>query len=166
VNFSGEVTATDEMIKGFGKNIFDNIEIKNNVKVELFDEFGNLKECREVHNATTVKGKYIIADQLLDSPTIAKPGWMEIGTGVPGDTLLGAYAPGSRSAISTKTRNNNVVTMVCTFAAGAGTGVIIEAGVFNTAEENAEIMLASASFAVVTKTAVDTLTITWAITIN
>lgn len=166
MNFRGEVKATDEMIKGFGKNLFENIEIKNNVKIELFDEFGNLKDCREVHNATTVAGKYIIADQLLDAPTIAKPGWMEIGTGIPSATLLGAYAPGSRTAISTKSRVDNVVTMVCTIPAGAGVGVIIEAGVFNVVTENTGIMLASASFAVVTKTAVDTLTITWTITIN
>jgi len=45
-----------------------------NIKLELFDEKGVLKEVREVHNATTTLGKEVVADQLLAAPTVAKPG--------------------------------------------------------------------------------------------
>ncbi len=160
------VSAVDKMVMGLGKNIFDKVLIENNVKIELFDESGKLKDCKEIHNTTTTVGKYLIADQLLAAPSYAKPGWMEVGTGVPTATLLGTYIAGSRTALSAKTRTDNVVTMVCTFAAGVGTGAITEAGIFNVVTENTETMLVSATFGVVTKAATDSLTITWTLTIN
>jgi len=166
MNVKEIISVLDKMIMGLGKNVFDKVKIENNVKIELFDEFGNLKDYREIHNTTTTSGKYLIADQLLDSPTYAKPGWMEVGTSTPSATLLGAYIAGSRTALSSKTRSDNVVTMVCTFAAGVGTGAITEAGIFNVATENTVTMLVSSNFGVVTKAATDSLTITWTLTIN
>jgi len=156
----------DGAASGVGKSLFDSMKAKGHIKFELFDVNGNLKLVKEIDNTVSAAGKNMIAEQLLASPTIAKPGWMEVGTGVPTATLLGTYIAGSRTALSAKTRTDNVVTMVCTFAAGVGTGAITEAGVFNTATENAADMILYTNFGVITKAATDSLTITWTLTIN
>ena len=154
----------DEMTMAMGKGIQSVMAPWANMKLELFDERGNLKDVREVHNTVTTAGKYGAADQILGSPTLAKAGWMEVGTGTPSGTLLGAYISGSRTALDSKTRNNAVVTMVCTFAAGVGTGAITEAGVFDVVTENTVNMWLSASFAAVNKAAGDSLVVTWTLT--
>ena len=92
------------------------IKVTENVKLELFDSEGRRKDVREIHNTTTALGKELLADQLLASPTVAKPGWMEVGTSTPTASLLGSYISGSRTALSSKTRAGNVVTFVCLFA--------------------------------------------------
>lgn len=161
-----KLNAVDVVMTGVGKNVLDMLSIKGHVKFELFDKDGNLKEIKEIHNTVSSVGKNMIADQLLDSPTIAVPGWMEVGTGTPGATKLGAYIAGSRTAFSSKTRNDNVVTMITTFAAGVGTGAITEAGVFNVVTEDTADMILYTNFAVINKAATDSLTITWTLTVN
>jgi len=137
-----------------------------NVLIELFDEKGNLKDKREVHNTITTAGKAGIMDQIIASPTLPKVGWMELGTGTPTSTLLGAYISGSRVALTSKTRSTNVITMIGDFAAGVGTGAITEAGTFDIATQNTVNMWMSVSFGVVTKTASDALKCTWTLTGN
>jgi len=154
----------DKMTMALGKGIKDSLAPRVNMKLELFDEHGNLKDIREVHNTVTTAGKYGAADQILASPTLAKPGWMELGTGTPGGTLLGAYISGSRTALDSKTRNNAVVTMITTFGAGVGTGAITEAGVFDVVTQNTVNMWLSASFSVINKAAGDSLVVTWTLT--
>jgi hypothetical protein len=127
---------------------------------------GNLKEIRKVHNTVTTAGKNGLMDQILGTPTLAKPGWMELGTGSPAATLLGAYISGSRVALTSKLRTDNVVTMVGDWTAGVGTGAITEAGVFDVVTQNTVNMWMSASFAVVNKGASDSLKITWTLTGN
>jgi hypothetical protein len=154
----------DKMTMGVGKGLNDAIVPFGKFKLELYDSQGNLKDIREILNTVTNGGKYGAADQVLASPTLAKPGWMELGTGTPGATLLGAYISGSRTALDSKTRNNAVVTMVCTFGAGVGTGAITEAGVFDVVTQNTVNMWLSASFSVVNKAAGDSLVVTWTLT--
>jgi hypothetical protein len=89
---------------------------------------------------------------------------MEVGTGTPSATLLGAYITGSRTALSAKTRTGAAVEMKCTFAAGVGTGAITEAGIFSVVTENTAVMYCSASFGVITKGAADSLEIVWTVT--
>ena len=145
----------------------ENVSFLTNVKVELFDSNGNLKQLEEVHNTTTTLGKQGIADQLLASPTLAKVGWAELGTGTGGTTLLNAYISGSRTAFTSKTRGANaIVTCVTDFAAGVGTGAITEAGMFNISTQNTGDMWTYASFAVINKGASDTLKLTWTITVG
>lgn len=138
---------------------------KVNVKFELFDENGNLKSVQEVHSAVTTAGKNGIADQVLASPSLAKPTHMELGTGTGGTTTLNAYVSGSRQALTSKTRANAVVTMVGNFAAGVGTGTLTEAGIFDSATQNAGNMWVYATFTAIPKGASDTLQITWTLTI-
>jgi hypothetical protein len=93
-------------------------------------------------------------------------GWMELGTGTGGTTLLNAYITGSRVAFTSKTRNTNVVTVVGTFGAGVGTGAITEAGTFDVVTQNSGNLWMYSTFAAINKSANDSLVITWQLTCN
>jgi hypothetical protein len=156
---------TDKIVTVMGKGFNEGLSPRFNMKLELYDSVGNIKEVRNVHNTVTTVGKNGIADQLLASPTVAKPGWMELGEGTPSTTLLGNYVIGSRVALTSKLRTDNVVTMVGDWGAAVGTGAITEAGIFNIATENTAAMFCSSVFSVVNKGAGDVLKITWTITV-
>jgi hypothetical protein len=83
-----------------------------------------------------------------------------------GQSLLNAYISESRTAFDSKTRNNNVITIVTTYAAGVGTGSVTEAALFDVVTQNTANMWAYGSFIVKNKEASDTMQITWTITIN
>jgi hypothetical protein len=154
----------DKLAIGSGKGIVSPLNLKANCYVKLFDKDGNLKDYREVHNTVTNAGKYGIMDQILATPTLAKIGWCELGTGTGGTTKLNAYIIGSRNAFTSKTRTNAVVTTVTDWAAADGTGAITEAGLFDVVTEDTVNMWCYATFAVINKGALDTLQITWTIT--
>jgi len=143
----------------------ENYKLKVNVKFQLFDSEGNLKTTRRLHNAKTNNAVYGLLDQLLDTPTLAKVGYMELGTGTPTATLLGAYIAGSRTAI-TKIRTLNVATITCVFDVGIGTGTITEAALFDTATENTANMWCSATnFTPIIKGLLEILIIDWNLTL-
>ena len=156
----------DKIVMGLGKGIKDGSFLKSNCFIELFGSDGKRKDFREVHNTVTVAGLAGVADQVLASPTLAKVGWMELGTGSPSGTKLGAYISGSRNALTSKTRSAGVITLVGDWAAGDGTGAITEAGTFDVVTEDTVNMWMSATFAVINKGASDTLTITWTLTLS
>jgi len=140
----------------------EEVKIEDNVHIILRDENGNIKDERHIHNTLTTYGKEGLADLILASPAVTKPGWMAIGTGTPAATLLGAE--NARVAFTSKTRSGAVVTMIGTYAAGTGTGTIIEAGLFDVVTANTVNMWASTTFGAITKGALDSLEITWTIT--
>lgn len=140
----------------------DGLEIQDNVHIVLRGPDGKIKH-ESTHNTVTTAGKQGAADQILASPTLAKPGWMAIGTGSPAATLLGTEI--DRNALTSKTRGANaIVTMVGDWAAGDGTGAITEAGIFDVVTANTVNMWTSASFSVINKGALDTLSISWTLT--
>jgi len=141
----------------------EEVTLKDNVHIILRDPDGNIKH-ESVHNTVTAAGKNGIADQILTTPTLPKPGWMAIGTGSPGATLLGAEI--DRNALTSKTRSGAIVTMVGDWAAGDGTGAITEAGIFDVVTANTVNMWVSASFTAINKAAADTLQITWTLTVS
>lgn len=136
------------------------VPVSGKLTLVLKDANGKVKDIR-VANTVTTAGKNAIADQLLASPSLAKPTHMAVGTGSPSATALGAEL--DRNAFTTKTRSTNVVTMVGDWAAGDGTGAITEAGVFDAASGGN--MHLSASFSVINKGASDTLGISWTLTV-
>lgn len=145
----------------------DNVEansqkIKYTLRQILTDEHGNVKLDRSFHNTVTTAGKNAIADQLLASPTLGKPTHMALGTGTPSGTALGTEL--DRNALTSKTRNNAVVTMVGDWAAGDGTGTITESGIFDASSSGN--MHLSVSFGAVTKGANDALQHIWTLTIS
>jgi len=144
----------------------DQINVKGTVRIELFNEKGELKDKREIcENLVINMGLYHIADQMSDKGE-AVMSHMAIGTGttapVAGDTILQAEL--DRNALTSKTQgtaaDQNKVTYIGDWAAGDGTGAAItEAGIFNAA--TAGVMLARITFSAINKAANDTLRITW-----
>lgn len=156
-------TVKDEISMGVNKGMASALGIYANMHVQLFDETGNLKDERFIKNTVTTAGKNGVANQILAAPTLAKMGWMAIGTGTPAATLLGAEV--ARVAFDSKTAPAAVVTVVATFPAGTGTGAITEAGTFDVVTANTVNMWMSASFSVVNKGALDSIVITWTLTV-
>lgn len=160
----------DEVSFQTGKGWKDGLIMRGVMEARLFDKDGALKATRKVHNTVTTLGHKMAADQLLASPAVAKPGWMEVGTGTgqdAADSTLATYIADSRTALDSKTRGANaIVTMVCTFPAGTGTGAITEAGVFNVVTDNTTDMILYSSFAAINKAAGDSLVITWTLTFS
>lgn len=137
---------------------------RSNVILTLYDRVRMIKNTTKIHNVVTDVGLASIMEQLLNAPTIEVPTHMELGTGTPTATKLGAYIPDSRTALTSKIRSGVVLTMRCTFAPGVGTGNITEAGVFNIATQNTGDMYVSASFDTITKGATDSLEVAWTMT--
>jgi len=148
-----------------GKGFIDSVGLCGNVVAELFDSSGKLIDRREVKNLVTVLGHQMAADQILASPAVVTPGWMELGTGSgqdANDSTLATYIAGSRTVLDSKTRGANaIITMVCTFPAGTGTGAVTEAGTFNVVTQNTTDLIMYSSFSVINKGAGDSLVVTW-----
>lgn len=142
----------------------DLIKVTGDLEVTLSDEFGNVKETFNFKNLVVTTGKNHIAARLGSSATAISH--MAIGSGTvdpaASDTTLGTEL--GRVALTSTTVNTNVVTYVATFGAGVGTGAVTEAGLFNAA--SAGTMLCRTKFSVINKSASDTLTISWNVTIN
>lgn len=146
--------------------------MSGHIKIELTDKHGKSRTVVDKKNTFTDVGDAHVADQLSVTPGEDAMGWMAIGTG---DT---AFAIGSTVLNSELDRNalaasypeqgaggsDNVVTYKATWAAGDGTGAIVEAGIFNSS--GAGSMLAASTFSVINKGASDTLTITWQVTVG
>lgn len=141
-----------------------NLKLRANVSLNLYNCRGDLIVVLEKHNIITELGLSSILDQLLDNPTVAVPGYMELGTGVPGVERLGEYVPGSRTVFSEKSLVGTTLAMRCVFPAGVGTGLITEAGIFNSDVENSGDMYLSTSFAEIPKGETDVLKVLWTIT--
>jgi hypothetical protein len=131
------------------------------ITLTLVGPDGAVKDSRLLFNTVTTNGKDGIADNILASPTVGKPTHMAVGTGSPGANALGTEL--DRNAFTSKTRSGAIVTCVCDWAAGDATGPITEAGWF-TASSGGN-MWVSASFAVINKGTLDTLNVSWALTI-
>ena len=164
-----EVSLNDSVSRsvGRGSGIEDAAFIRGHVLIELFDEFGTLKDKQEVNNLVVTAGKNHIADQLSSAPGESAMSHMGIGTGTTaaaaGDTTLQTAL--DRNALTSRTDSGNVVTYVGDWAAGDGTNsAITEAGIFNAASGGT--MLARATFTAINKGASDTLKITWTVTIG
>ena len=137
-----------------------------NLDIVLRDEFGNVKDERHVKNLVVTVGREYIAARMSESTPPALMSHMAIGTSTTAvsasNTALLAQA--HRKALTSTTRNSATVTYAATFNAGEGTGAITEAGVFN--DGTTGTMLCRTVFAVVNKSASDSLTINWSVSIS
>lgn len=153
----------------FGKQRQDRLRMRGRLEVRLFDENGRLKQERIISNLVVNVGLYHIADQLSDQGNDAMS-HMAVGTdntaAAAGNTTLGSEA--ARVALDSTTQGTGAeadeVTYVATFAAGTGTGALVEAGILNAAE--AGVLLCRSVFSVINKGASDSLGITWVLTIS
>lgn len=148
----------------------EKISLKGKVKIELFDEEGNLKESSYQTNTFMTVGKNHVADQLGQTAGAeTKMGWMAIGTS--GTTKAAANTTLNkqldRNALNSGYPEQggttlNTVVYKANWAAGDGTGALQEAGIFNSS--GAGTMLCAATFAAINKGSADSLTITWTVT--
>lgn len=140
------------------------IKATGEVTITLRDEHGLIKEQRHVPNLVVTVGKNFIASRMIGT-TPAVMSHMAIGTSstapAAANTALGAEVGRSTATASV---SNAVVSYSSTFAAGTGTGAIVEAGIFNAA--SAGTMLCRTTFSVINKAAADSLTVNWNVTIN
>ena len=137
------------------------------LKIVLKDKDGNVKEEREVTNLIVNTGLAYIISRIVGTSK-AVMSHMALGSSTTaaaaGQTDLVSIL-GSRVALTSTSisgTNNEKVVYVATFGAGAATGAVTEAGVFNASTSGD--MLCRTVFPVVNKSADDTLGITWTIT--
>jgi hypothetical protein len=148
----------------------ENIDAAVTLVIELRDEFGEIKETRDISNLVTNLGMAFIASRMKDAAAAAMT-HMAIGTGataaaVTQTTLVTENARVALTSSNLVTTNvaNDALQFVATFGAGVGTGAIVEAGLLNAVTLGT--MLSRTVFSVINKGALDTLTITWKITIQ
>jgi len=140
-----------------------------NVHAVLRGPDGTIKAERRAHNLVTDVGCAHIADQLASSQDEAAMSHMAIGTGSAApaaeDTTLATEL--DRNALDSFAQgaggDDHKVAYVASWAAGDGTGALVEAGILNAA--SAGTLLARVVFSVINKGAADTLEITWTLTI-
>jgi hypothetical protein len=146
--------------------INDIVKPKGTLQILLTGPDGIIKTNHNVDNLVVTTGKQWIAARMYDSATPDEMSHMGVGTDNTAanvsDTTLAVEA--ARVALTSTTVSTNTTQYLASFAAGTGTGALVEAGIFN--DSSAGTMLCRTVFPVVNKGADDTLSITWTITIN
>ena len=141
----------------------DGIALTGKLTISLNDEI-----VQETNNLVVTAGKEWVAARMKDTSTVMTH--MGVGTGttaaVIANTALETQHGDGRQTLTTSggTVAGAVITFHRTFAAGNQTGAITEAGIFTAASGGT--MLARTVFGVVNKGALDTMTISWAVTIS
>lgn len=143
----------------------DGLKLRGDVAIVLRDKQGNVKDERNIKNLIVNTGLNFICDRMKNDETAMTH--MALGSGstaaAAGDTTLGSQL-GSREALDSDTVSSNTITYTSSFEAGDATGAVTEAGIFNAASGGT--MLCRTVFAVVNKSADDSLSVTWQITLT
>jgi hypothetical protein len=146
--------------------IIDNLKLKGRLNIQLLDANGNVKEERDHDNLVVTAGLTFICSRMAGTSK-GVMSHMALGSGntaaAAGQTDLVTLV-GSRNALDSTTPATSSITYVSTFAAGAATGAITEAGIFNAS--SAGDMLCRTVFPVVNKQSGDTMVITWTISLT
>jgi hypothetical protein len=140
-------------------------------KMELHGPDGELKATRLGSNVVCTNGKEFLASYLYSAAVAASTFTMRyiaLGTDstaeAAANTTLGAEVARVSGVVSYV--SNQIYQVKATFAAGTGTGSIVEYGLFSTLTAGGGTMLARDTEAVITKGASDTLTVTAQFTIS
>jgi len=153
----------------------DNFALTGALTISLNNEI-----VQETKNLVVTDGKNWVASRLKDTGTspahTIKPemSHMAIGTTTSAavvadaDVALGTELDRNVLTVDGGTVSGASIEYACTWLAGDGTGAITEAGIFNHATKNHanEDMLARTKFPVVNKGLLDSMTITWTITVS
>tara|TARA_R100001463_G_scaffold120632_1_gene176729 strand:- start:1071 stop:1511 length:441 start_codon:yes stop_codon:yes gene_type:complete len=144
-------------------NVNEQLNMTGHLQIEL-----NGQVVRDIDNLVVTAGKGFVASRMIGT-SAGVMSHMEVGTGTTNpaanDTALESAVSSSRTAFTTSASvSGAVVTYVCAFAAGTGTGALTEAGIFNASSGGT--MLCRTEFSVVNKGAADTMTITWTVTVS
>ena len=117
-------------------------------------------------NLIVQAGKNFLANAVLSnstSPFVAIAVGSSTTAASLGDTALGSES--YRSVYSTTNTLNSVITLSLFLSPGVATGSISEAGIFNNATSGGT-MLSRIVFSTITKQSIDTLRLTWTITVG
>ena len=141
--------------------INDDLKLTGAVSIAL-----NGEVVQENENLVVTAGKDWVADRMNNANTVMTH--MEIGSGsttaaVGQTTLVTAV---DRNALTSTTVTDNAIAYVATWAAGDGTGAIIEAGIFDASSGGDMLARTVFTSGVVNKGAADSMTITWTITVS
>jgi hypothetical protein len=143
----------------------DNLKIIGRVDLQLLDEFGVEKTKLSVDNLVVTAGKVLIASRIANSGTA--PSHIGVGSSnTPAaltQTALVAQVS-SRVACSIVSSTGAIARFTSTFAPGASTGTLQEAGLFNAS--TGVTMISRIAFGAITKAAGDTLIVNWYLTVN
>lgn len=147
--------------------INNNIKVTGRIKLELFDESGNLKDTREINNLVVTAGKnYLAAWIAAASQAGYFMQYIGLGEGTTAaqstDTEL--ETPLATRVAGAVTSSTNIWQNIASFGPGVNTGTITEAGLFSAA--SAGTMFARQVFGAITKSAGDSLQVTWQVTIS
>jgi predicted anti-sigma-YlaC factor YlaD len=148
-------------------NMNETITATGAVSIEVFDEYGKMKEKVHVPNLVVTTGRNYISGLIKNAGTVEpQMTHMAVGssTAAPalGDVALGSQL--ERVVLTDTILLNNTLTYTATYAPGVATGSISEAGIFDAA--SAGTMLCRTVFGVVTKDVGDTMSVTWIVTIS
>lgn len=145
--------------------IKEQTKIKGIVNVKLFGPDGKIKVEQTEKNLVVTTGLAHIVSRMLAN-TNSSMTHMAIGSGITAvtaaDTTLETEL--AREAFTSATSVGSVITYVGTYAAGTGTGAVAEAGIFNNV--SAGTMLNRVTFASINKGALDSMVVTWSLTIG
>ncbi len=146
---------------------YEEVPIKGNLVMDLYNPDGTLKKHYDFGwNTITDLHDILVADRLAGGAD-SLIGFTGIGTTSGGkttaSTALEAQVDRNANDSDTQTGATNDVVHIATFAAGEGTGALLEAGLFTDAGAGATLQ-AYQEFAVVNKAAGDSLVTTWTIT--
>lgn len=125
----------------------------------------NGEVVQTVDNLVVTTGRNYVASRMVGTAANVMS-HMAVGSGTAaaalGDTALGTEL--GRVSLTSSAAADNVVTYVASFPAGTATGAVTEAGLFNAG--TAGTMLCRTVFAVVNKGALDSMTISWTVTVS
>tara|TARA_R110002167_G_scaffold64493_3_gene182350 strand:+ start:4643 stop:5080 length:438 start_codon:yes stop_codon:yes gene_type:complete len=144
-------------------NTQDGIALTGKLIISLNDEI-----VQETNNLIVTAGKEWVTARMKNTSTVMTH--MGVGTSSTAaaltDTALVAEHSDGRQTLTASggTVAGAIITFHRTFAAGNQTGAITEAGIFTASTSGT--MLARTVFGVVNKGALDTMTISWAVTIS
>ena len=142
--------------------IHENLKMRGRVVVTV-----NGEVVEETDNLVVTTGKNFVASRIKDATATAMS-HMAVGTSntaaAAGQNALVGTEEG-RVALTSTTLNNNEVVYVATFGTGVGTGTLNEAAILNASSSGT--MLCRVVFSgAVSKSASDSMTITWTVTIG
>jgi len=146
----------------------DRIKAKGVVHFVLTDENGKVKEQREENLVVNTGLAYIASRMVGTAKNVMSH--MAVGTGTTAaaaaDSALqteSARVALTSTTIVTTSATNDAVQYVATFNPGTATAALTEAGIFNASSTGD--LLCRTVFPVINKGALDTLTITWKVTV-
>ena len=143
-------------------NTQDTFALKGKLTISL-----NGKIVQETENLVVTAGKEWVADRMSNASTVMTH--MGVGTGTTAAVIANTDLETQKDAREPLTTSGGtvvgaVITFHRTFSAGSHTDAITEAGIFTALTGGT--MLARTVFGVVNKGALDTMTISWAVTIS